>query len=237
MSKTKLPKPPVVAKTGNLQNQDGQPKTIDEPDRRQRKVNQTLSRVTEIAWAMFESTGYENVTMESISAQADIAKATLYKYFPTKESILDQHFKAEMRERRDDIQNTLLQLQGLRARLTYLFEVEAEYLRDKYVYLAPLLKHRTQNIDLQQNPSASSGMLTIMTVLFKAAQAASEIPKKHSPETLAHYLNAMRTSDLFYWQANPEASLLARHQEMLNLFLLGVLGDQDNATPNGKESK
>ncbi len=237
MSKSKLLKPPIVAKAASLQSQYDNTRTINEPDRRQRKVNQTLSRVTEIAWAMFESTGYENVTMESISAQADIAKATLYKYFPTKESILDQHFKAEMRERRDDIQNTLLQLQGLRARLTYLFEVEAEYLRDKYVYLAPLLKHRTQNIDLQQNPSASSGMLTIMTILFRAAQEASEIPKKHNPETLALYLNAMRTSDLFYWQANPETSLLARHQEMLKLFLLGVLGDQDNATPNGKESK
>ena len=236
MSKSKLPKQPVVAKEANLQNQDDEPKTINEPDRRQRKVNQTLSRVTEIAWAMFESTGYENVTMESISAQAVIAKATLYKYFPTKESILDQHFKAEMRERRDDIQNTLLQLQGLRARLTYLFEVEADYLQDKYVYLAPLLKHRAQNIDLQQNPSASSGMLTIMTILFRAAQEASEIPKKHNPETLAHYLNAMRTSDLFYWQANPETSLLARHQEMLKLFLLGVLGDQHSTKSNEMES-
>lgn len=236
MSKSKLPKQPVVTKEANLQNQDDKPKTINEPDRRQRKVNQTLSRVTEIAWAMFESTGYENVTMESISAQAVIAKATLYKYFPTKESILDQHFKAEMRERRDDVQKTLLQLQGLSARLTYLFEVEADYLQDKYVYLAPLLKHRTQNIDLQQNPSASSGMLTIMTILFRAAQEASEIPKKHNPETLAHYLNAMRTSDLFYWQANPETSLLARHQEMLKLFLLGVLGDQHSTKSNEMES-
>jgi len=46
----------------------------------------------------------------------------------------------------------------------------------------------------------------------------------------------MRTSDLFYWQANPETSLLARHQEMLKLFLLGVLGDQHSTKSNETES-
>lgn len=210
--------------------------TLDAPDRRQRKVNQTLNRVTEVAWNLFKTHGYDSVTMEAISTHADIAKATLYKYFPTKESILDQHFKAEMRQQREVLQNTLSQLQGLCARLTYLFEVEANYLQDKHIYLAPLLKHRTQSIDFQQNPSASSGMLTIMTSLFKAAQEAGEIPSKHSAETLAHYLNAMRTSDLFYWQSHPQINLFERHQDMLKLFLLGVMADQNNRTLQAKES-
>ncbi len=206
------------------------------PDRRQRKVNQTITRVTEIAWSLFQSTGYENVTMEAISTHADIAKATLYKYFPTKESILDHHFKREMHEQRDNIQKAMRDMSGLTARLTYLFEVEANYLQDKHMYLAPLLKHRMLSIDFQQNPNNSSGMLTMMVMLFQAAQATGEIPTKHSAETLAHYLNAMRSSDLIHWLSNPQTPLHERHQQMLTLFLLGVLGDQKSTVLTSKES-
>jgi AcrR family transcriptional regulator len=208
-----------------------------EQSRRQRKIDQTLARVTEVAWALFEAKGYDNVTMEAIGNAADIAKGTLYKYFPSKECILDHYFRSEIQERRDDVQTQLRSLQGFRARLEYLFQLEADYLQDKRVYLAPLLKYRAQNIDLKQNPTGKSGMLAMMVMIFRAAQDAGEIPKKHSAETLAHYLNAMRTSDLFYWQAQPQSSLLERHQQMLQLFLQGVLADQDNAAQSVKGKK
>lgn len=206
-----------------------------EQTRRQRKIDQTLARVTEVAWAMFEAQGYDNVTMEAIGNAADIAKGTLYKYFPSKECILDHHFGSEMQQRREEIESQLRSLHGFRERLEYIFKIEADYLQEKHTYLAPLLKHRAQNIDLGQNPTGKSGMLTVMVMIFLTAQEQGEIPKKHSPLTLAHYLNAMRTSDLFHWQVHPQLSLFELHQRMLQLFLQGVLGDQENSTRSAKE--
>ncbi|WP_395009297.1 TetR/AcrR family transcriptional regulator [Undibacterium sp.] len=211
------------------------PNQVDaSPDRRQRKANQTLLHVSQTAWAMFELEGFHSVTMEAISSRADIAKATLYKYFPSKEAILEHHFKNEMLQRRDEISIELFKLQGVRSRLDYLFKIEADYLRDKHSYLAPLMKHRMQSTDFAQSQSSTSGMLSVLILVLRAAQESGEIPKKHRPETLANYLNALRSMDLFYWQAHPETSLFERHQQMLNLFSLGVMGDQQDA-PLGAE--
>jgi hypothetical protein len=61
--------------------------------RRERKRLQQLDHLADTAWTLFEAEGYEAVTMERIAAEADVAKATLYKHFPAKD-------KAPIHERR-----------------------------------------------------------------------------------------------------------------------------------------
>ncbi len=45
-------------------------------------------RLLEAALILFSTTGYEKTMVTDITREADIAKATFYYYFPTKESIL-----------------------------------------------------------------------------------------------------------------------------------------------------
>jgi len=116
---------------------------------RQRKVEQTLARVVQVAWQMFETEGYDQVSMEAIGNAADLAKATLYKYFPCKEAILEQHFKAEMRARKEEVQKQLFTLKSYQEKIAYLFQLEANYLQDKQRYLAPLLRYRMQKWRMQ----------------------------------------------------------------------------------------
>lgn len=197
-------------------------------DRRQRKLEQSLERITAVAWALFEEHGYENVTMETISLQADIAKATLYKYFPVKEALLEHRFKSEMQSRKELIVTQLMQLDSLRERLAYLFHIEAEYLDDKRSYLAPLLRYRMQHASWMQYTSGQhhqnkqSNMMQAMCWIISAAQQQGEITHQHSPERLASYLYAMRSMDLIAWLTDPQESLGKRHEQMLEIFLHGV---------------
>jgi AcrR family transcriptional regulator len=58
--------------------------------RRERKKEETRQRLLEAGWKLFREHGYDDTTVAEIAEAADVAKGTLFNYFPTKESLLDQ---------------------------------------------------------------------------------------------------------------------------------------------------
>jgi TetR/AcrR family transcriptional regulator, cholesterol catabolism regulator len=56
--------------------------------RRERKKLETKDRIVECAVALFASRGYDSTTMEDIGDCADVARATVFNYFPRKEDIV-----------------------------------------------------------------------------------------------------------------------------------------------------
>lgn len=64
--------------------------TIDEkrPSLRQRNHERIRQRILDTALALFSAQGYEQTTMDAIAERAEVGRATLFKYFPTKSSLL-----------------------------------------------------------------------------------------------------------------------------------------------------
>ena len=56
--------------------------------RRERKKRRTRQAIVGAAFTLFAERGFEAVTVTEIADQADVARATLFSYFPTKESIV-----------------------------------------------------------------------------------------------------------------------------------------------------
>ncbi|MEV0636604.1 TetR family transcriptional regulator [Streptomyces sp. NPDC050619] len=54
---------------------------------RERKKEQTRQRITAAALKLFTERGFDAVTVNEIAEAAEVAKATLFAYFPTKESL------------------------------------------------------------------------------------------------------------------------------------------------------
>jgi AcrR family transcriptional regulator len=54
---------------------------------RERKKEQTRQRIAAVALRMFAERGFDEVTVNEIAEAAEVAKATLFAYFPTKESL------------------------------------------------------------------------------------------------------------------------------------------------------
>ncbi|MEU6389292.1 TetR family transcriptional regulator [Streptomyces sp. NPDC046939] len=54
---------------------------------RERKKEQTRQRIAAVASRMFAERGFDAVTVNEIAEAAEVAKATLFAYFPTKESL------------------------------------------------------------------------------------------------------------------------------------------------------
>ncbi len=55
---------------------------------RERKKEQTRQRIAAVALRLFTERGYDAVTVNEIADAAEVAKATLFSYFPTKESLV-----------------------------------------------------------------------------------------------------------------------------------------------------
>jgi AcrR family transcriptional regulator len=60
------------------------PKIVDHKEYRKELLDKCFS--------LFTRKGYSNVTMREIAAETGVSTGTLYHYFPTKESIMDQMF-------------------------------------------------------------------------------------------------------------------------------------------------
>ena len=54
---------------------------------RERKKEQTRQLIAETAWRLFADRGFERVTVAEVARQAQVAVATVFNYFPTKEDL------------------------------------------------------------------------------------------------------------------------------------------------------
>jgi AcrR family transcriptional regulator len=59
-----------------------------QPDRRERRKEETRSQIFQAAMRLFERKGVFDTTVEEITDSADVAKGTFFNYFPSKEAIL-----------------------------------------------------------------------------------------------------------------------------------------------------
>jgi len=55
---------------------------------RERNKQRNIQRIVDAASALFHTTGYTQTTMDAIAEQAEVSRATLFNYFPTKQALL-----------------------------------------------------------------------------------------------------------------------------------------------------
>ena len=61
---------------------------MERSSRRERRKEETLSRIETVAWDLFRRRGYEATSTREIAEGADIAAGTFFNYFPEKRSLL-----------------------------------------------------------------------------------------------------------------------------------------------------
>ena len=61
---------------------------------RERKKEQTRQLIAETAWRLFADRGFEQVTVAEVARRAEVAVATVFNYFPTKEDLFYYRLEA-----------------------------------------------------------------------------------------------------------------------------------------------
>ncbi|MQM24849.1 TetR/AcrR family transcriptional regulator [Glycomyces albidus] len=104
---------------------------------RERKKNAMWGRLKATALQMFVERGYENVSVAEIAAAAEVSKATVFNYFPTKEDLVIGGMKHHVE---DPARVVRERPRG---------QTPHAALRDRYL---ELLEHRAPQTGLSDNP-------------------------------------------------------------------------------------
>ncbi len=212
------------------------------PGRRQRKRNQTLDHLAATAFDLFETHGYDAVTMEQIAAQADVAKGTLYNHFPVKEALLAHQFHGELAAGLQQLRGALDGLGSFQARLCYLLSASADwcearrgylphYLRFRFLDLGPGRFGPNGHVNANANSNANgpgeaspgrSGMDLAFDALMAAGQQDGELRRDLPSGQLATLFHHLYLGALMRWLAAPDGDLRAEFAAIVELFFHGA---------------
>jgi AcrR family transcriptional regulator len=128
-----------------------------------RKKEDTLKKIVTVAVDLFNQYGFESVTMEQIAVVADIAKGTLYNYFPSKESIINTYLQRTFQERNEDRISQLRRLPNTRSRLIHVFSLLIEGVQRQKQIFEIFMVHRMKHvITLQPVEEGQQSGLTLL---------------------------------------------------------------------------
>ncbi|MBB5019306.1 AcrR family transcriptional regulator [Chitinivorax tropicus] len=193
-----------------------------EPGRRERKKVATHDLIIDIAMALFDREGFDEITMERIAAEADVAKATLYKYFPVKEAILAGYIRRENTAMVEPISQMLDALPDSRSRLCELYSHLADWFSAHRTYVARYIAFRLSTPQPQGSHAQRSGFDAHLRLLLEKGQQQGDITDALPLPQLVASLELMMLSPILFWLNTEDADLRQLLMAHIDLFLDGA---------------
>jgi AcrR family transcriptional regulator len=183
-----------------------------------------MDRLADIAWELFQEQGFEEVTMEAIAEVADVAKGTLYKYFPVKEALLRHRFHRELAEMLPEVLEQLSALPTAAARLESYLGLCADWSIQNRQHLGPYLHLRLSEAGVPYDLDSPnrSGIEQIFAGLIREGQERGEFRPNPDATTAAQYLQFLYLAALMRWLNSSDGDLHKEFHTMLDLFLRGL---------------
>ncbi|MBI5666070.1 MAG: TetR/AcrR family transcriptional regulator [Nitrospirae bacterium] len=215
--------------------------SVPSENRRERKKLDTRQKIVKIGMYFFRKQGFDSTTMEQIANEVDISKATLYNYFPVKESIIGDYWQGNIKEFKFQILEMIQLLPDTRSRVQRTFtKAAAELFKSKEDIYKIYLSYWLRNLNNQSvNERLRSGFEDIFTMIIKLGQHAGDVRKDMSVELLVKYLEVLFLTVCINWLSDPKLfPLEATLAQTVSLFIEGAgLGSRKSKTKNeGEES-
>ena len=179
---------------------------ISNINRRERKKLETRQKITKIAMYLFKKQGFDSTTMEQIAEEVDISKASLYNYFPVKETIISDYWQNNVRDLKYHLLKMIQLMPDTSSRIEKTFSKAAtELFKSKQDIYKVYLNHWLRNFN---NPSISarmeSGFEDIFTMIIKLGQQSGDIRKDLPLELLIKHLEFMFLTACINWLSDPK---------------------------------
>jgi AcrR family transcriptional regulator len=191
-------------------------------DRRSRKRQQTADLLADTAFRLFEAEGYEEVTMERIAAEADVAKGTLYNHFPVKEALLRHYFHRQLAGGVEAMTAELVRIADPVKRIAAFLRYAAAWAERHRKYLPHYPRYRLGQPLTDYDKIERSGMDLIFRKLIESAQEAGRIRRDRDAASLTHYLQYFYLGAVTRWLLMPGIDLVKEFEAMLDLFISGA---------------
>lgn len=192
--------------------------------RMDRKREETRQKVIGAALALIGAHGYDAVTMEQIAEKADIAKGTLYNYYPVKEAIIADHIDRLSVERNAERIERLRQLPDTRSRITVSLREILEAVRGQVELFEKYFTYRVQRmITLDRRAARVSGLHTLERAIIEMGQSAGDIRTDIDPNLLeALFEFSFIVAAQAYYQNPGDFDLETTITQCADLFIHGA---------------
>lgn len=142
----------------------------------ERKKEETKQKIISTAIRLFKQFGYNETTMEQIASETDIAKGTLYNYFPVKEEILSEYIKTSFSQKNPNRIEHIKSLEDTKARMELILHELIEGVRAQKEIFEKYLTYRIQKvISLEKDKDAKSGIESLSNEIIHLGQQDGEI--------------------------------------------------------------
>jgi AcrR family transcriptional regulator len=144
----------------------------------ERKKEETKQKILAVAMNLFKQQGFDATTMELIANEVDIAKGTLYNYFPVKEAIIDEYIKRSFQEQNSERTLRLRKLPDTRSRLTLFFNELIEGVKTSKEIFEKYIVYRMQLlVSVHQDDTEKSGFYLAATEIIDLGKNSGEVRK------------------------------------------------------------
>lgn len=142
----------------------------------ERKKEETKGKIINVALRLFKQQGFDATTMERIAEAVDIAKGTLYNYFPVKEAILNEFIQRSFHERNNERIEALRRAPDTRTRLILVLgELMRGVQAEREIFEKYLVYQIRNMIALHPDESEKSGIKLLATEIIQLGQKSTEI--------------------------------------------------------------
>ncbi|NYH22854.1 TetR/AcrR family transcriptional regulator [Paraburkholderia bryophila] len=197
----------------------------DPSGRRARKQIQTQALLAETAIRLFETHGFDTVTMEQIAAGADVAKGTLYNHFATKEAVLAHWIHAQLQADLVRLQQRIARQTTFVAALSLLLDASAAWCEKHGSLLLPYIRFRFLSLapSAGRDDAASKADMTDgFALLIAKGQAAGELRDDLPAAHLAALFHHLYLGALMRWLTLPGLKLKREFAAVVDLFVNGA---------------
>jgi AcrR family transcriptional regulator len=215
---------PRLGGTAATRSENGGP----EPDRRTRKRELRRDEVYRAAVELFIEQGFDNTTMDQIAEHADVARATVFNYFPRKTAFLDEWTARRRHRAAAAVHEEDLADWSLDEILTRYMAEMAKISDDTRAETVALMAACLHSTNLLAHPALGHQLATFV----RDAQRSGEAPLEMDAEQAGVLTAIAYFAVLSQWIAE-EPAPFDLHTEllaMLDLVLYGIFTSRD-ATP------
>lgn len=200
--------------------------TINEPGatRTERKKEETKNKIVSVSLELFKKQGFDNTTMEQIAREVDIAKGTLYNYFPVKEAILADYIKQAFKEKNPGKLQRIKNLPDTRERLTQVLSELIEGVKTQKDIFLKFFVYRVQSVlTLEKVESEKSGIEQLAAEIITLGQQSGELRTDLPFEALLDLFDFVFVEIAKTFYQDPDNFLTAKVvRQYVDLFMNGA---------------
>lgn len=192
--------------------------TPEKQTNRQIQAQQTKDKVYQVAIHLFETKGFENITVDEICKASNVSTGTFYNVFKSKYEILDRIFELADIYFTEHVQEKLIDLSYQEAILTF-FDYYADYSLERGLTFTKQLYGVRNNLFAKDNRP----MLLVLRNVLQMALDKKELKSDLSSDEMVQFLFVCVRGIVYDWcLRDGEFDLKKRIHEYVNRLLKTV---------------